>query len=152
MIEQTMIPTLNSMFRFQYEQAQNCHVLLFPEGMVKLNDSASEIIQLIDGNSSVQQIVKSLAAKFPDAGDFFRCELLVAVNGGQQNRRIVERHRIRNGTDGKIVIRIIKPANDPGAGRQMPAGGAARGDDAIGINAEPLTVFANPADGGVGVL
>jgi pyrroloquinoline quinone biosynthesis protein D len=69
MSEQAMIPRLNPMFRFQYEQAQSCHVLLFPEGMVKLNDSASEIIQLIDGNSSVQQIVKLLAAKFPDAGD-----------------------------------------------------------------------------------
>ena len=69
MSEQTMIPILNSMFRFQYEPAQNCHVLLFPEGMVKLNDSASEIIKLIDGNSSVEQIVKLLAAKFPEAGD-----------------------------------------------------------------------------------
>ena len=69
MSEQTMIPSLNSMFRFQYEPAQNYHVLLFPEGMVKLNDSASEIIKLIDGNSSVEQIVKLLAAKFPEAGD-----------------------------------------------------------------------------------
>ena len=69
MSEQTMIPILNSMFRFQYEPAQNCHVLLFPEGMVKLNDSASEIIKLIDVNSSVEQIVKLLAAKFPEAGD-----------------------------------------------------------------------------------
>ena len=66
---QTMIPTLNSMFRFQFEPAQNCHVLLFPEGMVKLNDSASEIIKLIDGKISVQQIVKLLGEKFPQAGD-----------------------------------------------------------------------------------
>jgi len=69
MSEQTMIPSLNSMFRFQYEPAQNCHVLLFPEGMVKLNDSASEILKLIDGKNSVQQIVKLLGEKFSQAGD-----------------------------------------------------------------------------------
>ena len=69
MSEQTMIPILNSMFRFQYEPAQNCHVLLFPEGMVKLNDSASEILNLIDGKNSVQQIVKLLGEKFSQAGD-----------------------------------------------------------------------------------
>jgi len=69
MSEQTMIPSLNSMFRFQYEPAQNCHVLLFPEGMVKLNDSASEILNLIDGKNSVQQIVKLLGEKFSQAGD-----------------------------------------------------------------------------------
>ncbi len=57
------------MFRFQYEPAQNCHVLLFPEGMVKLNDSASEILKLIDGKNSVQQIVKLLGEKFSQAGD-----------------------------------------------------------------------------------
>ena len=57
------------MFRFQWEQAQNCFVLLFPEGMVKLNGSAGEIMQLINGKSTVQQIINALHIKFPDAGD-----------------------------------------------------------------------------------
>lgn len=65
----TIIPVMNPMFRFQYEPAQGCHVLLFPEGMVKLNDSASEIIKLIDGTSDIDCIVKSLGAKFGQAGD-----------------------------------------------------------------------------------
>lgn len=64
-----MTPSLNTMFRFQWEQAQNCFVLLFPEGMVKLNDSAGEIMQLIDGEKNLQQIVDALSIKFPDAGD-----------------------------------------------------------------------------------
>ncbi len=57
------------MFRFQWEQAQNCFVLLFPEGMVKLNGSAGEIMQLIDGVKTVQQITDALQNKFPEAGD-----------------------------------------------------------------------------------
>ncbi len=64
-----MTPSLNAMFRFQWEQAQNCFVLLFPEGMVKLNGSAGEIMQLIDGSKSVQQIIDALHIKFPDAGN-----------------------------------------------------------------------------------
>lgn len=65
----TMTLSINPMFRFQWEKAQNCFVLLFPEGMVKLNDGAGEIMQLIDGNKNVQTIVEELQIKFPDAGD-----------------------------------------------------------------------------------
>ncbi len=36
------VPMLRRGFRFQFEPAQDCHVLLYPEGMVKLNDSAGE--------------------------------------------------------------------------------------------------------------
>ncbi len=64
-----MTPTLNRMFRFQWEKAQDCFVLLFPEGMVKLNGGAGEIMQLIDGQKNVQQITTELNRKFPDAGD-----------------------------------------------------------------------------------
>lgn len=64
-----MIPSLNPMFRFQWEKAQNCFVLLFPEGMVKLNGAAGEIMQLVDGKKSVEQINQELIVKFPDAGD-----------------------------------------------------------------------------------
>ena len=63
------LPVLNTMFRFQWEKAQNCFVLLFPEGMVKLNGGAGEIMQLVDGKKSVKEITDTLNDKFPDAGD-----------------------------------------------------------------------------------
>lgn len=69
MIVSTMVPIFNAMFRFQWEQAQDCFVLLFPEGMVKLNGSAGEIMQLIDGEHTVKQIIEILHNKFPEAGD-----------------------------------------------------------------------------------
>ena len=50
--------------RFQWEEAQQSHVILFPEGMVKLNGSAGEVLSLVDGKNSVNQIVTSLKEKF----------------------------------------------------------------------------------------
>ena len=50
--------------RFQWEEAQQSHVILFPEGMVKLNASAGEVLGLVDGKNSVNQIVTSLKEKF----------------------------------------------------------------------------------------
>ena len=61
-------PKLNQLFRLQYEEAQKTHVLLYPEGMVKLNQSASEILLLCDGTRTVQEIVSALESKFGVTG------------------------------------------------------------------------------------
>jgi len=61
-------PKLNRLFRLQYEDAQKTHVLLYPEGMVKLNQSASEILLLCDGNRTVGDIVAALETKFNATG------------------------------------------------------------------------------------
>jgi pyrroloquinoline quinone biosynthesis protein D len=53
--------------RFQWEKAQDCYVILFPEGMVKLNGGAGEVLNLVDGNHSVEKITEELVNKFPDA-------------------------------------------------------------------------------------
>jgi len=42
-------PALSAMFRLQWEEVQQSWVLLYPEGMVKLNGSAGEIIKRLDG-------------------------------------------------------------------------------------------------------
>ena len=55
--------------RFQWEDAQGCFVILFPEGMVKLNGGAGEVLNQVDGKRSVADIVAILKAKFPDAPD-----------------------------------------------------------------------------------
>ncbi len=52
--------------RFQWEEAQQSYVILFPEGMVKLHGSAGEIMKRVDGKTSVGEIVAELAAAFPD--------------------------------------------------------------------------------------
>ncbi len=61
-------PALTRHFRLQWEPAQQCHVLLYPEGMVRLNGSAGEILQCCDGAASVTQIVEKLEVKFGASG------------------------------------------------------------------------------------
>jgi pyrroloquinoline quinone biosynthesis protein D len=60
----TSKPAIARGFRLQWEPAQNAHVLLYPEGMVKLNGSAGEILRRCDGDRSVEAIVEDLEKAF----------------------------------------------------------------------------------------
>lgn len=55
---------VNSHFQLQYEEKQECYVLLYPEGMVQLSLSAGEIMNLCDGSRSSDTIISTLAKKF----------------------------------------------------------------------------------------
>ena len=68
MIELTAIPKLARLFRMQYEEAQQAYVLLYPEGMVKLNQSASEILKRCDGERDVQAIIADIEQTFNATG------------------------------------------------------------------------------------
>ncbi len=54
--------------RLQFEKAQDCWVLLYPEGMVKLNQSASEILQRCDGERDLSQVIDLLEKDFDQTG------------------------------------------------------------------------------------
>ncbi|MEM6161497.1 pyrroloquinoline quinone biosynthesis peptide chaperone PqqD [Erwinia sp. P6884] len=62
------IPAFRRGYRLQWEQAQDCHVILYPEGMAKLNESATAILQQVEGTRSVAEIIAGLNAQFPEAG------------------------------------------------------------------------------------
>jgi len=57
-------PRVARHFRLQWEEAQNTWVLLYPEGMVKLNQSAGEIARRCDGERTVADIVADLETTF----------------------------------------------------------------------------------------
>lgn len=61
-------PAIAKGFRLQWEPAQNAHVLLYPEGMVKLNGSAGEILKRCDGSRDVAAIVDDLEQAFSATG------------------------------------------------------------------------------------
>jgi pyrroloquinoline quinone biosynthesis protein D len=63
-----MTPSLNRRFRMQWEEAQQCYVLLYPEGMIRLNTSAGEILKCCDGSTSVDAIVIAMEEKFNASG------------------------------------------------------------------------------------
>jgi len=69
MSEASMTPDsvieLERQYRFQWEPAQQSHVLLYPEGMIRLSGSAGEIMKYVDGNTTANGIVEKLERAFP---------------------------------------------------------------------------------------
>lgn len=63
-----MRPRVSARFRLQWEEAQQSWVLLYPEGMVKLNPSAGEILKRCDGQRSVTVLVAELEEAFQATG------------------------------------------------------------------------------------
>ena len=61
-------PRIARNFRLQWEQVQDSWVLLYPEGMVKLNASAGEILRRCDGERTVEAIVEDLEKVFETTG------------------------------------------------------------------------------------
>jgi pyrroloquinoline quinone biosynthesis protein D len=61
-------PAMASMFRLQFEPTQDSWVLLSPDGMVKLNTPAAEILRRCDGRHSVDDIVCELEIAFEQQG------------------------------------------------------------------------------------
>lgn len=59
-------PAITDHYRLQFEQAQDSWVLLFPEGMIKLNGSAAEILQRCDGTRTVKEIINDLESTFDE--------------------------------------------------------------------------------------
>ena len=57
-------PAVERGFRLQWEAAQNAHVLLYPEGMIKLNGSAGEILKRCDGATTIADITADLERAF----------------------------------------------------------------------------------------
>jgi pyrroloquinoline quinone biosynthesis protein D len=57
-------PAVERGFRLQWEAAQNAHVLLYPEGMIKLNTSAGEILKRCNGATTIADITADLERAF----------------------------------------------------------------------------------------
>ncbi|HET9329516.1 MAG TPA: pyrroloquinoline quinone biosynthesis peptide chaperone PqqD [Steroidobacteraceae bacterium] len=67
-VPETARPALGAGMRLQWEPAQEAHVLLYPEGMVKLNGSAGAIMSRCDGVRTVADIVADLERSYELTG------------------------------------------------------------------------------------
>ncbi|MDD2722461.1 MAG: pyrroloquinoline quinone biosynthesis peptide chaperone PqqD [Methylovulum sp.] len=70
--------------RLQWEEAQQKFVILYPEGMVELNQSSAEILKCCDGVRTLADIVTELEQKFATSGlhSDISAFLEVALNNG----------------------------------------------------------------------
>lgn len=80
---------MNPLFRLQYEKVQDGYVLLFPEGMIKLNPSASEILTLVDGVRSTDDIAAALIKAFPDAPEDLEEDVTVFLQHAEEKKWVV---------------------------------------------------------------
>jgi pyrroloquinoline quinone biosynthesis protein D len=64
----TVKPAIGRGMRLQWEPAQDAHVLLYPEGMVKLNGSAGAILSRCDGVRTLADIVADLERTYETGG------------------------------------------------------------------------------------
>ncbi len=60
--------SFSPLHRLQWEEAQQKDVILYPEGMVELNQSSAEILKLCDGSRNLAQLVTALEEKFATTG------------------------------------------------------------------------------------
>ena len=73
-------PRLITGARLQYDDVREEHLLLIPEGAVRLNPTAAEVLELCDGRRTLDEIEGALSARYEgaDVGDDVR-ELVDAM-------------------------------------------------------------------------
>jgi pyrroloquinoline quinone biosynthesis protein D len=57
-------PRLLTGARLMYDDVRGEHVLLVPEGLVRLNPTAAEVLELCDGERSLDEVVGTLSARY----------------------------------------------------------------------------------------
>jgi pyrroloquinoline quinone biosynthesis protein D len=81
-------PRLVTGARLRYDEVREEHVLLIPEGVVRLNATAAEVLELCDGERSLDDIVGALSARYEGAD--VRDDVLELVDGMAQRGLVVD--------------------------------------------------------------
>ena len=81
-------PRLVTGARLQYDDVREEHVLLVPEGVVRLNPTAAEVLELCDGERSLDEIVDTLSVRY-DRSDL-RDDVEGLVDGMTQKGLVVD--------------------------------------------------------------
>ncbi len=55
---------INPIYLFRWEEPQQAHVLLYPEGVVKVNETGAAILELCNGINTVAEIISELNDKY----------------------------------------------------------------------------------------
>jgi pyrroloquinoline quinone biosynthesis protein D len=81
-------PRLVTGARLQYDDVREEHVLLVPEGAVRLNSTAAEVLELCDGERSLDEIVGTISERY--AGTELRDDVRGLVEGLTQRGLVVD--------------------------------------------------------------
>jgi pyrroloquinoline quinone biosynthesis protein D len=81
-------PRLATGARLRYDEVREEHLLLVPEGAVRLNPTAAEVLELCDGERSLDEIVRALSERY--AGADLRDDVLALVDAMAQEGLVVD--------------------------------------------------------------
>ena len=81
-------PRLVTGGRLRYDEVREEHVLLIPEGAVRLNPTAAEVLELCDGERSLDDIVGALSARYEGAD--VRDDIVELVDAMAQRGLVVD--------------------------------------------------------------
>ena len=81
-------PRLVTGARLRYDEVREEHLLLIPEGAVRLNASAAEVLELCDGERSLDEIVAALSVRYEGAE--VRDDVLELVDAMTQKGLVVD--------------------------------------------------------------
>jgi pyrroloquinoline quinone biosynthesis protein D len=77
-------PSLASHARLKLDPITGEPTLLFPEGLLILNDTAHEIVRRCDGRTTIAEIAHQLAGEFDAEEDVLRADVLENLRALQQ--------------------------------------------------------------------
>ena len=83
-------PRIASKARLMWDKVGKRHMLVFPEASLMLNDSATAILKLCDGERLVEQIVDALVEQFSGADRKVITTEVTALLARLQTRGLVE--------------------------------------------------------------
>ena len=81
-------PRLATGARLRYDEVREEHLLLIPEGAVRLNPTAAQVLELCDGERSVDDIVDALSARYEGAD--VRADVVELVDAMAQKGLVVD--------------------------------------------------------------
>jgi pyrroloquinoline quinone biosynthesis protein D len=81
-------PRLATGARLRYDEVREEHLLLIPEGAVKLNATAAEVLELCDGERSLDDIAGALSERY--GGADVRADVEELVDGMAQRGLVVD--------------------------------------------------------------
>ncbi len=67
-VELSSCPEIHPMYLFRWEEAEQAYLLLYPEGIVKLNSSAGHILKHCDGKHTVEGVIGKVEREFDQKG------------------------------------------------------------------------------------
>jgi len=74
--------------RLRYDEVREEHLLLIPEGAVRLNPTAAEVLELCDGERSRDDIVAALSERYQGAD--VRADVLELLDAMTQKGLVVD--------------------------------------------------------------